>query len=204
MSIEEGSFAEWMRRVRAGDAAAAEELVRKYESAVRVAVRIRLTDPALRRQFDSVDVCQSVLASFFLRAAAGQFDLEDPSQLVALLVKMAQNKFGMQARRLFRQRRDARRDVPNGDNTPEIAADEPGPEQHAIGRDMVRALYDRLSPEERALAERRGQGKTWAEIADELGGTAQARRKQLARAIDRVAPDLGLDDPPDADEGGDD
>ena len=77
----ENLFDDLVRRVCAGDAAAAEEIVRRYETAIRVAVRTRLSDPALRRQFDSMDICQSVLASFFLRAAAGQYDLHDPAQL---------------------------------------------------------------------------------------------------------------------------
>ena len=80
-------FAEFMGRIRAGDARAAEDLVRQYESAIRVAVRTRLTDPKLRRQFDSMDVCQSVLASFFLRAARGQYALDEPEQLVKLLAR---------------------------------------------------------------------------------------------------------------------
>src|SRR5262249_56178886 len=92
------AFAEFLARVRRGDAPAAEELVRQYETAVRVAVRARLNNPTLRRQFDSVDVCQSVLASFFVRAAAGQYDLEGPAQLVALLVKMARNKLASPVR----------------------------------------------------------------------------------------------------------
>jgi hypothetical protein len=33
-------------------------------------------------------------------------------------------------------------------------------------------------------------------VADQLGGTAQARRMQLARAADRIAKDLGLDAEP--------
>ena len=98
-------FADLLERVRRGDPDAAFDLVRKYESAIRVAVRTRLSDPKLRRQFDSMDVCQSVLASFFLRAAAGQYDLRDPAQLVALLTKMAHNKFAMRARHEYRQRR---------------------------------------------------------------------------------------------------
>jgi hypothetical protein len=32
-----------------------------------------------------------VLASFFLRAAVGEYDLSAPEQLVGLLVKMARN-----------------------------------------------------------------------------------------------------------------
>lgn len=91
-------FTSFLSRIRSGDARAAEELVRRYEPAIRLAVRTRLTDPALRRQFDSVDICQSVLASFFVRAAAGQYDLSDPAQLTALLVRMAHNKLAGQAR----------------------------------------------------------------------------------------------------------
>src|SRR5206468_9976043 len=57
---DESSFADLIGRVRAGDGRAAAELVRRYEPAVRVAVRVRLTDPGLRRVLDSMDVCQSV------------------------------------------------------------------------------------------------------------------------------------------------
>ena len=64
----------------------------------------------------------------------------------------------------------------------------------------IAALYARLGAEERDLAERRAAGQTWPEIAVAVGGTAQARRKQLARAIDHLAPELGLDPEDDADE----
>jgi len=68
---EEPSFAEFIRRVRAGDERAAAELVERYEPAIRRAVRVRLRDPRLRRLIESVDICQSVLATFFVRAALG-------------------------------------------------------------------------------------------------------------------------------------
>jgi hypothetical protein len=38
------AFAEFLRRIRAGDARAAEDLVRRYKPAIRLAVRTRLTD----------------------------------------------------------------------------------------------------------------------------------------------------------------
>src|SRR3954452_7852919 len=104
--MSDTSFADFVRRIRSGDAQAAEELVRRYESAIRLAVRTRLTDPALKRQLDSVDVYQSVLASFFLRAAAGQYDLDNPAQLIALLVRMARNKLAGHVRFHHRERRD--------------------------------------------------------------------------------------------------
>src|SRR6516162_9738037 len=85
-------FQELIGRVRAGDEAAAAELVRLYEPAIRRAARIRLADSHLRRLFDSMDISQSVFASFFLRAALGQYELEDPSQLLRLLVTMSRKK----------------------------------------------------------------------------------------------------------------
>jgi RNA polymerase sigma-70 factor (ECF subfamily) len=185
-------FGEFIRRIRAGDGQAAEELVRRYEPAIRLAVRTRLTDPALKRQFDSVDVCQSVLASFFVRAAAGQYDLDDPAQLIALLVRMAQHKLAGRARFHRRECRDAHQAL-GMDAAAGQAAGGPSPSQVAAGRELLEALRGRLTAEERDLADRRGAGQGWAEIAAALGGTATARRMQLKRAIDRVAPELGLD-----------
>jgi DNA-directed RNA polymerase specialized sigma24 family protein len=190
---DSSSFADFMGRIRSGDARAAEELVRQYESAIRLAVRTRLTDPALKRQLDSVDVCQSVLASFFVRTAAGQYDLTDPSQLIALLVRMAQNKLAGHARFHRRKRRDVRQ-VRGLDAAAEHAGPGPSPERVTAGRDLLEALRARLGPVERELADRRGAGQEWSEIAAALGGTADGRRKQLKRAIDDVAPELGLDD----------
>lgn len=187
-------FAEWIARVRGGDERAAAELVRRYERAVRVAVRVRLTDPRLRRRFDSADVCQSVLASFFVRAAAGQFDLDNPQQLVGLLVKMAQNKLFMQVRRHRTLGRDVGRAEAGGEDAPAVADGSPGPDRHAAGCELLDALLERLDGPERELAQRRALGQGWADIARDLGGTPQAHRMRLSRAIDKLAPELGLDD----------
>ena len=72
-----------------------------------------------------------------------------------------------------------------------------GPHAQQRGR-HAQALEEarrRLSPEELSLLERREQGREWTEIAAELGSSPEAVRKRLARAIDRVAHDLGLDQP---------
>jgi RNA polymerase sigma-70 factor (ECF subfamily) len=183
------TFADFVARVRAGDPAAAEELVRRYEPAIRVIVRARL-GPGLRRQLDSMDVCQSVLGTFFARAAAGQFDLADPAELLALLARMTRNKLASQARYHGRDRRDVDRAV--GGAAVEAAAAGPPPDRVAEGRDLLRRLRERLTPEEREIADRRADGQDWAAVAAAMGGTPDGRRKQLARAIDRLAPDLGL------------
>lgn len=194
MSVE--AFGEFLSRVRQGDAEAAAELVRNFESDIRVAVRTRLSDPALRRQFDSMDICQSVLGSFFLRAAAGQYDLHEPGQLVALLVRMAQNKLAMHARSLYRQRRDVRR---TADDAPEAAAIDfqaaktAAPGQMATDRDLIAKAFELMDPEVRQIANHRMQGDNWPEVAKALGGAADARRKQFTRAMDRIAQQLELE-----------
>src|SRR5260370_24783284 len=108
-TMDETSFFTFMKRVRAGDEQAATELVRLYEPEIRREVRLRLRDSRLRRDFDSVDICQSVLASFFVRPALGQYELEKPEELIRLLVTMTRNKLVGQVRKQQTQGRDLRR-----------------------------------------------------------------------------------------------
>jgi DNA-directed RNA polymerase specialized sigma24 family protein len=61
-------------------------------------------------------------------------------------------------------------------------------------QDLLREVRGLLSEEERQLADRRGLSLGWAEIAAELGGRPEALRKKLARALDRVARRLGLEE----------
>src|SRR3989442_936942 len=78
--------------LRAGDAAAAERLVRMFEPQIKRHLRVMAVDPAIRRLIDASDICQSVLANFFARAALGEFDLTSPESLAALLATMARRR----------------------------------------------------------------------------------------------------------------
>jgi RNA polymerase sigma factor (sigma-70 family) len=191
--MSEQPFDKLLERVRRGESQAADELVRKYESAIRVAVRTRLSDPVLRRQFDSMDVCQSVLASFFIRASAGQYDLAEPRQLVALLTRMAQNKLAMRFRAQYRQRRDVRRDSSERDSSAHVADTAPGPHQQAVDRELVRRAYDLMDADVRQIADHRAQGENWKGIAAQMGGSPDARRKQFVRAMDQIAQTLEIE-----------
>jgi RNA polymerase sigma factor (sigma-70 family) len=191
--MAEESFAELMGRVRAGDADAAAGLVRRYEPEIRREVRFLLRDPFLRRSFDSMDICQSVMAAFFVRAAAGQFDLKEPDDLIKLLLTMTRNKLAEKMRRQHRQRRDSRRTV-GGVEELALAGEDPSPSSVLAGKELLEEVRQRLSEDDRQLVELRNQGLSWEEIAGSLGGTAGARRNQLARALDRVASELKLDE----------
>ena len=184
---ESTTFAEFMGRIRAGDDQAARELVQLYEPVIRREVRLRLRDLRLASRFDWTDICQSVMASFFVRVAAGQYELHQPDQLLRLLVVMTRHKVAQQVRRNSADRRDYRRlEARDPAYLDERSAAVPSPSRLVAGRELLEEFRRRLSEEERRLADLRAQGCDWAEIAAALGGTADACRKQLARAIDRV------------------
>jgi RNA polymerase sigma-70 factor (ECF subfamily) len=188
---EDHDFLELIRRVRARDHTAAAELVRRYAPAVRRVVRLRLRDSRMRRVLDSTDICQGVLASFFIRAASGQYDLERSVQLLRLLAVMARNKLISESRTNYVMRRE--QPSPAVDRMlAGLAAPETGPSGRLAWKDLLREVRRRLTDEERRLADRRAEEREWSEIATEVGGSAEALRKQLARALDRVSNQLGL------------
>ena len=181
--FEGDDFAELIRRIRTGDALAARDLIRRYEAAIRREARLRL-GPSLRPLFDSMDLCQSVLGSFFVRVVAGHYELESPGHLMRLLIAMTRNKVREKARK--------RCEVKLGAFEP--VADDPDPVDLLINRDFLAEFRGRLSEEELALWERRRQDRPWHEIVTELGGTPESLRQQYSRAIHRVARELGLED----------
>jgi RNA polymerase sigma-70 factor (ECF subfamily) len=189
-------FDELIRRVRAWDQEAAAELVRRYEPAIRRAVRVRLANAQLGNLFDSMDICQSVLRSFFVRSASSQYDLQTPEQVLALLTAMARNKLASQARKHHALRRDNRRASAIGDAGNELVSSNESPCAAIVVRDLQEEVKRRLAPDEWELLELRNQGHDWAEVAERVGGLAETLRKKLARAIDRVIAELGLDDEP--------
>ena len=196
---EDSEFTEFVRRIRAGDDQATRELVERYGPVIRREVRVRLRDPRLTRRFDHSDVCQSVMASFFVRVAAGQFDLEQPDQLRRLLVAMTRHKLTQQVRRHRAGRRDYRRsEVRDPEHLGRQPAAAPSPSRLVAGRELLDEFRRRLSVEERQLADLRAQGYAWAEIAGRLGGTPGARSKQLARALDRLEQQFEWSEPGDA------
>ena len=190
---EEG-FADLIRRVRAGETEAASELVRRYEPAIRRTVRIHLRDPRLRRVLDSMDVCQSVLATFFVRANLGQYELETPEHLLKLLAAIARNKVSNQANKQQADKRDVRRARLLAERDDLVRSPQSDPSEQASARELLGLVRERLSGDERELAEMRARGDSWAEVASATGLSAEAARKKLTRALSRVLEELGLDE----------
>jgi len=181
------SFQDLIARVRSGEEEAARELVIHFETLIRREVRVRLIDRELLRVLDSMDIAQSVFKSFFNRAGAGHFDLETPEQLAGLLISMARIKLAFQRRKHHALRRDIRLTNATRVEEMEIISLRPGPSQLASEGDLREAVLLRFGHEEREVFGMRAEGWEWAEIAARLGGSAQSRRMQLARAVLRVS-----------------
>ena len=190
------AFHDLMGRVRAGDPDAAAELIREFEPEIRLEVRVRLRvqDSRVRRLMDSMDITQSVLASFFTGVAIGRFQPTHPKQLLGLLISMTRNKLLTQVRDQRRQRRDIRRVQSMESADGYLAAAGESPSQLIASKELLSEVDKRLSEEERTIAARRKAGLPWKSIAEELGGTPDGRRKQFERAFSRIVGELHLDE----------
>ncbi|NBO92945.1 MAG: sigma-70 family RNA polymerase sigma factor, partial [Planctomycetia bacterium] len=121
-----------------------------------------------------------------------EYDINRPEDLTRLLISMTRNKLVDATRRQRAQRRDHRRAVSL--DALDVASRIADPTESVENNELLAAFRQRLTQEERQLAEFRAAGREWLEIAELLGGTPDARRKQLTRAISRVSRELGLDE----------
>lgn len=188
---DDTGFRSLLALASAGDEEAATNLVREYEPELRRYVRFRLTHPGIRRLVDSLDVCQSVLAAFFVHLHDGKIDLVHPKQLFRLLAVMAENKLRDKVRRHRAVRRGGGTVVEQIE-TVEPAGTVADPADAVANLELVNAIRDRVSADDRPAVDGWLAGNGWAEIATVVGGTPEGVRKRVTRAVDRAARDLGL------------
>ncbi len=188
---ENASFVDLLQRARCGDAESTSRLVRLYEADLKRIIRVRLTDTRLRSQMDSADIYQSVMCDFFAQLTLGQFELESPRQLSKLLATIARHKLFSHFSKQRAGRRDIRKlEVVQLDKLSLERFDE-SPSQIVSNRELTAKFRERLTDDERYLADQRANGRPWSELAKESQENVDALRKRLQRAIERVAEELG-------------
>lgn len=182
-------LAELILRARRGCPEAARLLYDQYSQAVLRAVRRRLNNSPLRRQFDSVDFTQAVWQSFF--TSDNQWDIPNHNALIAFLARVAENKVLEMIRAQSAQRRDVQREVPldawvagQGDDLPQFQSPDPTPSQHAQSDEFWERLIARVSPEKRLALELLRAGHTQDEAAKRLG----CDRKTIQRLLKGLRP----------------
>jgi DNA-directed RNA polymerase specialized sigma24 family protein len=180
-----GDFKAFMSRVRAGDKDAERQLVQAFESSIRRAARPKLEKGRLQSLLDSVDISQAVLNSFFAAVKEQDKEFAKPLDLLRFLLAMSRNKVVTHGRK---NKKQVRGGLPEESR---LAARGSSPSSLVANQEMLDVIKKQLTPEEGQLAQMRFEGHGFKEIASRMGGTADARKHQFHRALDRVKQRLG-------------
>ena len=186
----ESAFQDLIRRVRNGNQQAAFELVNRYGPQILRVARFELGRSRLRRVLDSMDIWDSVLATFFLRAATGQFEIETPKQLLALLSTMVRNKMRNYVEYEQAAKRDRRRVVGVDLAAMDVASPQRTPSRIVADRELLDEFFRRLPEDLQEIARRRGQGVPWQQLSTEFNTPVDTLRKRLTRASERIVEEL--------------
>jgi len=170
-----------------GDPVAAEAVFARYAERLSHLADRHLSHK-LAGRLDGEDVVQSVFRTFFRRSAAGEFRIDSSAQLWRLLVTITLRKAQAKARYHTADIRDAGMEAGSGDDgKPNVATDEPGPDQAVILVEEIEVLLRGLPPLHCQVLEGRLRGETPSEIADRLGITRQSVYRVLEVLQKRLA-----------------
>ena len=182
-------FAQLLMQARAGDLLAQTRLCQEYEKQVYIVVRV-LLGPQLRPHLDSIDLIQSVHRSLLAGLRDKKFEIATPENLVALACTMVRRKVARQWRKHKRQTR-----LPFNGSDSQILSEtlqslfcrEGEPSELAEYRSSLEKICESLNPIERQMLERKLEGYTTGEVADQLGMHPVAIRVRWSRLRDRLA-----------------
>lgn len=176
-----------IKRWRAGDQEAARQLFDRHVEALMNLARSRISQRFASR-VDAEDVVQSVFRTFFGRARAGQFDLEDPEDVWRLLARITLHKTLRTVAHHRAAKRDPKQEVGQAASAEaplvELLDSEPTPEEAAIFVDQLQHFLAQLRPEESQILEMRMKGYNNLEIAKELGISDRKIRRLMERIRD--------------------
>ena len=195
---------QFLETLRTGDSHAVEVLLRQIDPFLRKVIRQRLIDGRVRRVVDTTDVFHSVVKDFLARtrstpatAAAdgdrtplpgfGKTGEEEspfsPNALGAYLAAAVHHKIQTRWRK---EKRHA------GSLNPEWepASPDSSPSPLIQEQDFKEAIRARLSKDKQRLFDLKTQGLTWDEIAERVGGRADALRMRLTRSISAILREL--------------
>ncbi len=181
----EGSVSRWLVGLKAGDAAAAQQLWERYFRRLVGLARLKLQG-APRRAANEEDVALSAFASFCQGVERGRFpQLDDRDNLWRLLVVLTARKAWRLLRREGQQKRGGGADFGEAE-LDGIVGPEPTPEFAAEVADEYRRLLAALADAElESVALWKMEGYTNAEIAGRLGCAPRTveRKLQVIRAV---------------------
>jgi RNA polymerase sigma-70 factor, ECF subfamily len=182
----QSSAQDLLARLRAGDEQAAAEVFVRFAHRLVGLARQKL-GKGLRGKEDPEDAVQSALNSFFVRYAAGQYELATWDDLWGLLTCIIAHKCGHRFERFHAARRDVRREVsaPAADDSSpswELLARDPTPSQALMLAELLEELHRPLGERDRGILALRLQGAEVAAICAQL----QCSERTVFRVLERI------------------
>jgi RNA polymerase sigma-70 factor, ECF subfamily len=177
-----------LKRFQNRDFDAATQLYVRYAQRIRNLAQSQCS-AALSRQIEPDDIVQSVFGSFFRRAAQGEYQVPDGSELWRLLLSIALNKIRAKGIYHSAHKRDVRR-------TKQMAAVEKWIEPARQGDDAVPYAFlkmviheamDDLSSAEKTMIAMRIDGYEVAEIAEKTKTSKRSVERSLQEFRSRLA-----------------
>lgn len=176
-----------MQAYREGDATAQEELLSHVELILRRYVHHSAGDQ-LKSLEESTDLSQSLLLGFHMALSRGKVELDNESALRAYLRTMVRNQLA--------NRSDAMKAAKRGKGKRPVSLDDEAGLNPPIDNitasvtfrltEMQDRIRQELSPDEEAILEGRLVGRSYPEIAEDLGKSADAVRVMWGRARERL------------------
>jgi RNA polymerase sigma factor (sigma-70 family) len=191
----------WIKLVKGGDSAAANQIWRHYFDRLVGSVRRRLYGQN-RAISDEEDIVLSVFDSFYIAAEKGRFpDLRDRDDLWSLLLTMAARKVIDKRRHDQRQRRGGNVAIHslNSDEDDsmivEAIGSEPSPDMVLMTQESVEQLFSHLGVGQlQDLAGAKLEGYSNAEIAERFGCSERTIERRLHLIREKLQQELIPDD----------
>jgi RNA polymerase sigma-70 factor (ECF subfamily) len=175
-----------MDRLRRGEEAAAVEVFHHFARRLIGLARVRL-GARLRQKVDPEDILQSVFKSFFVRQAAGAYDLDSWDSLWALLTVITLRKCGYRTRHFRAACRDLQREAAPARSQDDSAANweaiarDPTPAEAACLTETVEQLLRGFDDRDRCIVELALQGYKAPEISTQVGLAERSVYRVLGR-----------------------
>jgi RNA polymerase sigma factor (sigma-70 family) len=171
-----------IRRVRAGEGRARDALVRRFLPLLRQWAHGRLPRAA-RDLHETEDLVQLALMRALRQIE--RFECEGPGSFLAYLRQILLNQVRDEVRRLMRRPESSELDVEMADT------ELPSPVEQLVGHERLRAYEAALASlpkrQQGLIVMRLEFGMSYPEIATEVGGTPDAVRVMVARALVQLA-----------------
>jgi RNA polymerase sigma factor (sigma-70 family) len=181
---QQKAFHDLLAKINAGDQEAARTFVDRFGNALLRVIRRRL-DPKMRRQFDSIDFLQDVMASFLCKPPEPDA-FANADALYIFLTRLARNKVITAQRQRGRQKcniyREHSLDGSARYQAHGVRGDDPTPSQVVGAEEQWAGMLNKQIPRHQNILGMLREGMSYREIAEALNINV----KQVQRVVERL------------------